>query len=71
MKNLITLAQIIISLLLITVILLQAKGTGLGRAWGTEATFYHTKRGVEKVFFILTIVLTLLFFAISILSFIS
>jgi len=65
-----TLLQIIISLLLLGVILLQSKGAGLGRAWGGEAGFYHTKRGMEKLLFILTIVLAVLFFTISILNFI-
>lgn len=67
---LITLIQIVISILLMMAILLQSKGSGLGRAWGGEAAFYHTKRGMEKVFFIVTVVLTLLFFTVSILNFI-
>lgn len=49
-------------------ILLQAKGTGLGRAWGGGGEFYRSKRGVEKVLFRLTIALAVLFFIISIAS---
>ena len=63
------LIQIIVSALLMTVILLQSKGTGLGRAWGGEGGFYHTKRGVEKVLFIATMILALVFFISSILNF--
>lgn len=68
MKNAITIIQIAISLLLMAAILLQAKGTGLGRAWGGGGEFYRSKRGVEKILFRLTILLALLFFLISIVS---
>ena len=49
--------QIIISLLLISAILLQQRGTGLGSAFGAEGGVYRTKRGFEKMLFISTIVL--------------
>lgn len=42
-------------------VLLQAQGTGLGSNWGTSSESYHTKRGVEKVVFYLTIALIVLF----------
>ena len=63
-----TVFQIIVSVLLIGVILLQAKGTGLGTTWGGSGEFYHSKRGAERVVFVLTIFLSILFFAISIVS---
>lgn len=66
----ITVVQIVISIFLVIIIMLQSKGAGLGRAWGGEASFYHTKKGLEKVLFITTIVLALLFFVVSILNFI-
>ncbi len=59
-------AQIIISILLIIVILLQNRGTGLGSAFdGTGGGVYLTKRGLEKKLFIATIVLAILFFGAS------
>jgi preprotein translocase subunit SecG len=61
-------AQIIISLLLIIVILLQNRGTGLGSSFGGTGGVYLTKRGLEKKLFIATIVLAVLFFAISLAS---
>jgi preprotein translocase subunit SecG len=61
MKNIVLLIQILISGSLIAVILLQAKGTGLGRAWGGSGEFYRSKRGVEKILFRITIVLAVLF----------
>lgn len=60
--------QIIVSILLIIVILLQNRGTGLGSAFGGTGGVYLTKRGLEKKLFIATIVLAVLFFGISLAS---
>ncbi len=59
--------QIIVSLVLITVVVLQAKGTGLGAAFGGSSN-YHTKRGVEKTLFGVTIVASILFVALAIIN---
>jgi len=58
--------QIVISLLLIFLILIQNKGVGFGRAMGGNMSF--TKRGLEKVVFKMTFVLSILFIVISILQ---
>lgn len=68
MKNSILLVQIILSVMLISLILLQAKGVGLGRAWGGGGDFYKSRRGVEKFVFQSTVVVTFLFLASSILN---
>ncbi len=60
--------QIIVSIALIIIIMLQAKGGGMGSAFGGSAGIYRTKRGIEKTMFNATIGLTVLFFFISILS---
>lgn len=57
--------QIIISILLIVVILLQNKGAALGGVFGGSNAVFLTKRGIEKKLFAATIVLAVLFFAIS------
>jgi preprotein translocase subunit SecG len=57
--------QIIISILLIVVILMQSRGTALGGVFGGSSTVFLTKRGIEKKLFILTIILAVLFFAVS------
>jgi preprotein translocase subunit SecG len=67
-KQIILVSQIIISIALTAAILLQAKGTGLGRAFGGGGEFYSSKRGVEKILFRLTILLAFLFLAVSIAS---
>jgi preprotein translocase subunit SecG len=62
--------QIIISIALVAVILVQAKGQGgLGGIFGGEGGgVYRTRRGVEKTLFNVTIGLVVVFFLISIAS---
>lgn len=60
--------QIIIAILLIASILIQAKGSGLGEAWGGSSEFFSSRRGVEKYIFTATIVLSALFLITSIAS---
>lgn len=48
--------QIISSVILIALVLLQSKDTGLIGGVGKSFTFYRSKRGVEKAVFILTII---------------
>jgi preprotein translocase subunit SecG len=71
MRNVMPFIQIIISALLVVLILLQAKGVGLGRAWGGGGEFYKSRRGVEKIVFYFTIFLVILFLISSILSLLS
>ena len=62
-------AQILISILLIIVLVLQAKGSGFGSALGGQTTsVFRTRRGVEKTLFNLTIFLIAVFLAISVFS---
>lgn len=66
MKNIFFIVQIVVAVLLIFLILIQAKGVGLGRAFGGGGEFYKSRRGVEKVIFYLTIVLTAIFLITSV-----
>lgn len=61
MERLLQIAQIVLAALLVGVILLQNKGTGLGGVFGGEGNVYRTKRGAEKFIFVSTIVLATLF----------
>jgi preprotein translocase subunit SecG len=62
-------AQILISVLLVTLLLLQAKGSGFGAALGgSTGSVFRTRRGVEKTLFQLTVVLAVVFLAISLWS---
>jgi len=68
MQQVIFLIQIIVGVLLILVILIQQKGTGLGTAFGGDMSFYRTKRGAEKLLFYATIVLSTIFILVSLLG---
>lgn len=61
-------AQMILSVALILIILLQVRGGGLGGIFGQADTVYRTKRGVEKTLFRFTIVLVILFVIIAIIT---
>ena len=69
MRNvLFSIIQIVLSILLVTAILLQQRGTGLGSAFGGGGEVFRTKRGVEKGLFYATIVIAVLFFVTAILN---
>jgi len=64
--SLISIVQMVLSVLLIIVILLQQKGSGLGAAFGGSGGSVHaTRRGVDKVLHQATVVISILFFVIS------
>lgn len=67
-SNLLNTLQIIFGLLMIGLILLQAKGTGLGSTFGSDFSFYGTKRGAEKILFNLTIILAFLFLLTTVIN---
>jgi preprotein translocase subunit SecG len=64
-RLILNISQIVVSVLLVAAVLLQQRGTGLSATFGGEGNIYRTKRGVEKVLFIGTIVLSILFFGIA------
>jgi len=59
-------AQIVIAAVLVTLVLIQPKGVGLGQVFAGEGNIYRTKRGVEKIVSNATILLAILFCATSI-----
>jgi preprotein translocase subunit SecG len=67
MQTYLTIAQMVLSVALVLILLLQVRGGGLGGIFGQPDTVYRTRRGVEKTFFQLTIVLVVLFITISLL----
>ncbi|MEA1958424.1 MAG: preprotein translocase subunit SecG [Chloroflexota bacterium] len=66
MQTYLEIAQIIVSVVLISILLLQVRGGGLGGIFGQQTGTYRTKRGVEKTLFRFTIVLVAIFVLISI-----
>ena len=65
MQTYLNVAQIAVSVLLITTILLQARGSGLSSTFGGEGNVYRTKRGIEKVLFRSSIVFAIAFFGLA------
>ncbi len=65
MQSVLLITQIILSVLIVAAILLQAQGNGFGAAWGGGGETYHTRRGIEKVVFYLTIAAVALFTIVS------
>jgi len=61
-------AEIIISVVLVVVLLLQSRGSGFNGTFNSDTSVFRTRRGVEKTLFQLTIVLVLVFVIVSILS---
>ena len=67
----VNLAQMLISLVLIAVVLLQSRGGDIGAAFGAGGgggSSFRTRRGLEKTLFQLTIILAIVFVSISALS---
>ena len=66
----IRIVQIILCIAVIAFILLQARGAGLGSAFGgsSAGSVFKTRRGVERLIFNITIVFVVLFALISLLS---
>jgi preprotein translocase subunit SecG len=62
-------AQIVTSVALVAVILLQVRSGGLGGVFGgTESSVYKTRRGVERTLFNITVGLSIAFFIITVLN---
>lgn len=70
-NNFLTILQMILGIILIGLILLQAKGAGLGSAFGGDMGFYRTKRGFEKFLFNATIFVVFLFLLTSLIELIK
>ncbi|MBM4416126.1 MAG: preprotein translocase subunit SecG [Chloroflexi bacterium] len=65
LRDFLSLAQILISSVLIMLVLLQVKGTGFGAALGGQDQTFRTHRGLQRSLFRLTIVVTGVFLAFS------
>jgi protein translocase SecG subunit len=64
--------QIILSAAIITLIMLQQRGSGIGNFLGGGdggGSLYQTRRGLERIIFVSTIVLTITFLALALYQF--
>jgi len=60
------LGQMLISIALMVSILMQARGAGLGAAFGGDSSVFRSRRGIEKRLFQITVTLTVLFVIFSV-----
>lgn len=69
MVTVIHLSLIIVSIALIASVIMQSKGAGLGGLTGADTGgIFTARRGVEKTLFYVTIVLSVVFFILAIVS---
>lgn len=69
MEKIISIAEIVVSILLIIGILLQNRGAGLSGAFGGSFGGYYTKRGFEKFLVTGSVILSGLFIILAAVSF--
>ncbi len=60
-----TIVQAILAVALMGAILLQARGSGVGIAFGGDGNVFRTRRGIEKKLHVATIILAVLFLGVS------
>ena len=60
--------QLVVSIALIGLLIMQAKGGGLSKMFGGEGSIYRSRRGVEKTVFNFSIVLIVVFVVVSVAS---
>lgn len=68
MSPALSIIQIVLSVAIVIIILMQVKGGGLGGIFGQADSVYRTRRGIEKTLFQLTIILVVIFIIVSIVS---
>jgi len=61
-------AQILIAIALITTVLFQLRGGGIGGIFGQADSVYRTRRGIESTLFKLTIILIVLLVVFAVLT---
>ena len=66
MQTVFNVIQMVLSVALILVIMLQVRGGGLGGIFGQADTVFRTRRGLERRLFQLTVTLVVLFIVTSI-----
>ncbi len=66
LDTVLAIGQMLVAFALIASILLQARGAGLGAAFGGDSSVYRSPRGIEKRLFQFTVALTVLFVVFSI-----
>lgn len=69
MENIVNIAEVIVSILLVITILLQNRGAGLSGTFGGSFGGYYTKRGFEKFLVNSSVALSAIFIILAIAGF--
>lgn len=68
MSSALQVAQLVLAVLMIGAVLLLVRNAGLGSSLGgSDSSFFHARRGIDRLLFNFTVALAILFFAISVL----
>ncbi len=68
MQTYLNIVQILVAVVLIVVIMLQARGSGFSATFTSDSSIYRTRRGVERTLFNFTIGLAIVFVLVSLAS---
>ncbi len=68
MNQILFYSQIVVSIALIVLIVIQQRGTALGAGFGGGSEVYSTKRGAQKKIYYATIAAATLFLVLGVLS---
>ncbi|HET7713796.1 MAG TPA: preprotein translocase subunit SecG [Patescibacteria group bacterium] len=69
MQDALRIMQVITGAAMITLILLQAKGSGISAVFGGDGGMYRSRRGVEKLMHRSTILLAIVFMGLALANF--
>ncbi len=68
MTTFVLIAQVIVSVLLVVLVVLQTQSSGAGSVFGSDTSVYRTRRGLEKTLYQATIAVSVIFIAISMIA---
>ena len=66
MKDIVSILQVVVACIIVVLVVLQERGSGMGETFGESGGgFSSQRRGIEKGIFVATIVTLVLFIALS------
>ncbi len=68
MRIYLNIVQIIVSIGLIALVVIQGQNSGLGSMFGGSGSVQRTRRGIEKTMYNATLILSVLFFVVSVVT---
>ena len=68
MQTYLNIAMIIVSVLLIVLVIFGARNSSISNVFGGDSPVYHSRRGVERTMFNVTVWVSVIFFVLAILS---